>query len=209
MPASIHTSHRLVFFVPAIMYLVLVGLCAVWPAEIELAREAQRPRPEVDPEIARGRQVFRAYNCGACHTMQVRGDEHLAYEQDGRRIVPVLKADERYGTEASTAASYDYEDPAMLGTQRTGPDLFNVGRRLPGREWHHWHLYDPRSVSPDSVMPPYRFLYTTEPPPADDAEGYEEVELIETMGVPGNKLWATPDAVALVEYLISLKGGVK
>ena len=204
---SIHTSHRMVFWIPALMYLVLVALCAVWPAEIELAREAKAEKPIVDDIVARGRRVFRSYNCGCCHTMQVRGDEHLAYEREGRLIVPPLKADERYGDEATNAASYDYEDPAMLGTQRTGPDLFNVGLRLPGRAWHHWHLYNPRAVSPDSVMPAYRFLYTTEPPPADDAEGYEPVEVIQGLGVTTGTLWATPDAVALVEYLLALDGG--
>jgi cytochrome c oxidase cbb3-type subunit II len=47
----------------------------------------------------------------------------------------------------------------MLGSQRIGPDLANVGVRLPDANWHFRHLYDPTSVVPKSVMPPYRFLF--------------------------------------------------
>lgn len=92
-----------------------------------------------------------------------------------------------------------------MGTQRTGPDLSAVGKRLPDVQWHYWHLYNPQSVSPDSLMPPHRFLFTTEEPAEDVAVDYEEVLNIEGLGVPAPRLWATPDARALVEYLISLK----
>ena len=52
------------------------------------------------------------------------------------------------------------------------------------------------SVSPDSLMPPHRFLFTTEaPPPGREAE-YDKVTMIEGLGVPGNELWATPDCKA-------------
>ncbi len=53
-------------------------------------------------------------------------------------------------------------------------------------------------------MPPHRWLFTTERPPESVAADYDEVKVIEGLGVPGEKLWATPDARALVEYLLSL-----
>ena len=39
-------------------------------------------------------------------------------------------------------------------------ELTADGKPLPyTAAWHHRHLYNPRSVSEDSNMPPYRFLY--------------------------------------------------
>ena len=206
MAFNIHTSHRMIFWIPAILYVVLVWICAVYPAMQEAEREA-KTQPAISNALTqRGREVFLNYNCGACHTQQIRGDEHLAYESDGRRRVPALAADRRYGVMATDAAHYDHEAPALLGTQRTGPDLTGVGSRLPGAEWHHWHLYAPQVLSPGSIMQPYRFLYATERPTGDDAPDWEEVPTIDALGLGDKRLWASPDARALVEYLLSLQG---
>jgi mono/diheme cytochrome c family protein len=37
----------------------------------------------------------------------------------------------------------------------TGPDLTRLGVRQPDAEWHVKHLKDPRSLVPNSAMPPY------------------------------------------------------
>jgi cytochrome c oxidase cbb3-type subunit II len=50
-----------------------------------------------------------------------------------------------------------YDHPFQWGSKRTGPDLARVGGRY-SDEWHRAHLTDPRSVVPESVMPPYAFL---------------------------------------------------
>ena len=50
-----------------------------------------------------------------------------------------------------------YDHPFQWGSKRTGPDLARVGGRY-SDEWHRAHLVDPRSVVPESVMPPYAFL---------------------------------------------------
>jgi cytochrome c oxidase cbb3-type subunit II len=60
---------------------------------------------------------------------------------------------------APTAADYAYDRPHQLGTMRTGPDLLNVGARLPSRDWHLTHLYQPRSIFEWSIMPSYPFLF--------------------------------------------------
>ncbi len=207
MPFSVHTSHRAILLLPAGLYVVLVLLCAVWPALRLKAEEARTPRPPHDALVERGRAVYRSFNCVTCHTQQVRGYEAKAFDLEGRRVVPVFTADARFGTDAaSTAREYDWQDPPLLGTQRTGPDLLGVGLRLPGAQWHYWHLYAPRSVSPDSLMPPHAFLFTKDHPPPAEAMDYDEVVPIEGLGLePGERLWATPDAKALVEYLLSLK----
>ena len=205
MALNIHTNHRLLFSIPAVSYVILVAVCAIWPAMYEKELEADIPE-RFNSELAeRGFDLYGSYNCVTCHTQQIRGDERMATEVEGVRTVPVLAADARFGREkASTREEYAHQSPPMMGTQRTGPDLSSVGKRLPDSQWHYWHLYNPQSVSPDSLMPSHRWLFTTERPPESVAADYDEVKVIEGLGVPGEKLWATPDARALVEYLLSL-----
>lgn len=205
MALNIHTNHRMLFLVPAVIYLALVYLCAIWPAQIEQRAMQEVPRGPRDELVERGRELYGSFNCVTCHTQQIRGDQRKARDEDGVTVVPVLAADARFGREVATRAEeYAWQDPVFMGTQRTGPDLSSTGRRLPDAQWHYWHLYDPQSVSPGSIMPPHRFLFTTERPAGDEALDYEEVEVIEGLDVVGGKLWATPDARALVEYLLSL-----
>jgi cytochrome c oxidase cbb3-type subunit 2 len=205
MGLNIHTSHRMILLLPATIYLLLVVLCAVLPALAEQDLEAKIPKPFPNQLVDRGRELYKSFNCVTCHTQQIRGDARLAKVVDGVEVIPVLRADRRFGREPATRGyEYAHQEPPLLGTQRTGPDLISVGKRLPEPQWHHWHLYNPRSVSPGSIMPPHRFLYSTVKPPAKDGIEPERVYRIEGLGVPGKQLWATPDAVALVEYLISL-----
>jgi cytochrome c oxidase cbb3-type subunit 2 len=75
--------------------------------------------------------------------------------------------DRPWGERAGMAADYAHatrqdvwRNPAtLMGTERTGPDLTNIGRRQPSEEWHLMHLYDPRSVVPGSIMPSYPWLF--------------------------------------------------
>src|SRR5690606_8224310 len=94
--------------------------------------------------------VYVAEGCVACHTQQVR-----PLEQDapyGRPSAPgdyaLMKQQDFWRT-----------TPAMLGTERTGPDLTNVGARQPSEVWQYMHLYNPRSVVADSMMPAYPWLF--------------------------------------------------
>ncbi len=63
------------------------------------------------------------------------------------------------GAAPSVPGDYFYDRPHLLGTMRTGPDLLNIGVRQPSRDWHLAHLYNPRSVVPKSVMPPFPWLF--------------------------------------------------
>jgi len=63
-----------------------------------------------------------------------------------------------WGKRRTIAQDFLYDSPVMPGSQRIGPDLSNVGSRLPDVNWHLLHLYNPKIV-PDSPMPPYRFLF--------------------------------------------------
>ena len=48
--------------------------------------------------------------------------------------------------------------PVLWGTRRVGPDLTHEGR-LRSNDWHVAHFWDPQSVSPGSVMPPYPWFF--------------------------------------------------
>ncbi len=211
---NIHTSHRTIFFLSAGIYLLLVVAIAILPAMGEQQREADYVPLALSDAAEWGRELYRNdFNCVVCHTQQIRGDEHLKFEVLDPRSptgkswkVPVLEADRRFGQDEPTRGEeYAHQEAPMLGTQRTGPDLIAVGKRLPDFQWHHWHLFDPRSVSPDSVMPPYRYLYSTERPEAENGVEPQAVSTFDGLGVEGEVLWATPRAVAIVEYLLSLK----
>jgi cbb3-type cytochrome oxidase cytochrome c subunit len=143
-------------------------------------------------------------------------------------IVPVGPDMTRgWGAARSVAADFLYDQPVMLGSQRIGPDLANVGIRLPDANWHYRHLYDPTSVVPKSVMPPYRFLFEQRPSmtapgaeamrsPLSDmtvfsgsgtpfANGEALDSTAQHAPKPGFEIVPTEDARALVAYLLSLR----
>jgi mono/diheme cytochrome c family protein len=77
-----------------------------------------------------------------------------------------------------TAGDYTYETPHLLGTERTGPDLSNVGGKYPD-EWHKAHHRFPRKMKPGSIMPSFSFL--------SDEEMDALVAYLQTLGA-GRKL---------------------
>ena len=97
-------------------------------------------RPYTPLELA-GRDIYIREGCYVCHSQMIRS---LRDEVD------------RYG-HYSLAAESMYDHPFQWGSKRTGPDLARVGGKY-SDSWHVDHLIDPRSVVPESVMPPYKFL---------------------------------------------------
>jgi cytochrome c oxidase cbb3-type subunit 2 len=99
-------------------------------------------------------------------------------------------------------ADYVYDKPHLLGSMRTGPDLFNIGARQPSKDWHLGHLYQPRAYVPGSIMPAYPYLFVVK----DVAESDEQVVTIPPGHGPGGGrvVVATPDALDLVKYLQGL-----
>ncbi len=110
----------------------------------------------------------------------------------------------RPGKVQSVDEDYLYDQPVMLGTQRVGPDLANIGKRQPDATTLLTHLYDPRLTVTNSVMPPYRFLFekrklkTGEKPSADALPPGKDA-------VPGYEILPTADGRALAAYLQSLR----
>ena len=68
-----------------------------------------------------------------------------------------------WGARRSVAADYLYENPVQIGNSRLGPDLANVGARMPDASWHLLHLYEPRIQVKGSLMPAHRYLFETRP----------------------------------------------
>ncbi len=97
-------------------------------------------RPYTPLELA-GRNVYVREGCYVCHSQQVR---------------PLRDEVERYG-HYSLAAESMFDHPFQWGSKRTGPDLARVGGKY-SDAWHVQHMIDPRTLVPESVMPPYKFL---------------------------------------------------
>lgn len=93
----------------------------------------------------RGREVYIREGCWYCHSQYIR---------------PVTGETQRWGPLAQEG-EYAYDQPQMLSTRRIGPDLSRVGRKY-SNGWHAAHHWNPRHVKPDSVMPRFPWLYTTD-----------------------------------------------
>ncbi len=135
-----------------------------------------------------GRRIYVREGCMYCHSQQVRPEGYGADQT-------------RFWGRPSVPADYVYDRPHLLGTMRTGPDLMNIGVRQTSVEWHMIHLYNPRLVVEGSIMPPYPWLFELKRsvPPA------EYVLPLPDGSVPeGYVVVARPEAVALVQYLLSL-----
>nr|MBV6629573.1 cbb3-type cytochrome c oxidase subunit II [Oceanococcus sp. HetDA_MAG_MS8] len=136
----------------------------------------------------RGRDLYVSLGCVYCHSQQPRDPKQAP---DGAR---------GWGR-PSVPADYYYDEPHLLGTMRTGPDLLNIGARQPSVDWHLTHLYQPRAVVPGSTMPAYPFLFDlTDVVVADD----KVVKLPEDYQPVGATVVARPGAMDLVAYLKSL-----
>mgnify|MGYP003146940118 FL=1 len=145
---------------------ILVGTVVEF-APVFLIGGAVAPMTTLAPytplELA-GRDIYIAEGCNNCHSQQVRPFQHEAL---------------RYGP-ASTAAEGAYETPHLWGSKRTGPDVARLGGKYP-HLWHVRHMENPRSTSPQSIMPPYPHLLTT---PLDMGGLPGKMRGLRTLGVP-------------------------
>jgi ribosomal protein L7/L12 len=107
-----------------------------------------------------------------------------------------------WGVRQTVAQDYLYDHPVLLGSQRVGPDLANVGARISDVNWHLRHLYNPRLDVKKSTMPPFRFLFEKrkirENSPSSDALQLDSVPA-------GFEIVPTKEAKALAAYLVSLR----
>ncbi len=195
---NFHKDLKMLIIVAVGVYLVLVIFVSIVPATNLSYVE---PLPTAEPMTAQERQGLEVYvseNCMACHTQQVRN----------------IEMDKMWGDRPSIPSDFYYDkqrmdvwrqSPSILGSERTGPDLTNIGVRQPSETWHLMHLFNPRSVSPASIMPSYSWMFKAK----DSTEITKEDVVLnlskEFYNVPGKKIVAKPKALQLVAYLKGLK----
>jgi cbb3-type cytochrome oxidase cytochrome c subunit/cytochrome c553 len=134
-----------------------------------------QPKPglETQPYTAleqQGRDLYVSNGCMYCHSQFTRPGD----------VTP---------SRPSQAGQFSYDQPHQLGTIRTGPDLANIGLKR-GDRWELVHLKDPRSLSPNSVMPNFNYL--------SDAQLEAIVAYLNRLGNHQN---ASTDLMIPVKYL--------
>ena len=154
--------------VAALLAVVVGGIVEIAPLFWidNTVEKVEGMRPYTPLELA-GRNIYMREGCYVCHSQMVR---------------PFRDEVERYGP-YSIAAESMYDHPFQWGSKRTGPDLARVGGKY-SDEWHREHLKDPRSVVPESIMPPYAFLAERDLNAGDMAD---DLTSLSRLGVPYSK----------------------
>jgi cytochrome c oxidase cbb3-type subunit I/II len=127
------------FFVLSFVVLAVLPNQAL-EAEIAASRPTDLPAPSASE--LRGRAIYGREGCLNCHSQLVR-----MTPDDVRRFGPASRAWESEG-----------DFPQLWGTRRVGPDLAREHGKRP-RDWHLTHLYNPRLVVSESMMPAYPWLF--------------------------------------------------
>jgi cytochrome c oxidase cbb3-type subunit 2 len=149
---NIFNNHIKLYTTAGLLFLTLTFFTAIQPALQNQKNNA--PLPGTKPlsgDAMAGKHVFISEGCVGCHSQQVRN----------------VDMDKVYGSRPGMAADYAniertsiwVNTATLMGTERTGPDLTNVGIRQPSKEWNLMHLFNPRSVVNQSIMPSYEWLF--------------------------------------------------
>jgi cytochrome c oxidase cbb3-type subunit 2 len=190
-----YNDHKKLFSAALLFFLGLTLFVCLLPAfkNQKIYKPLPNSKVMTEQEI-RGKYVFIREGCVACHTQQVRN----------------VDMDKVFGNRPSIAADYSrnkrlnfFQNTAnLMGTERTGPDLTNIGQRQPSLDWHFTHLYNPRAVVPQSIMPSYRWLFLMKEnlDPSDT-----EVKVPDEFKKANTKIVASQDVQDLVAYLLYLK----
>ncbi|MDP1631020.1 MAG: cytochrome-c oxidase, cbb3-type subunit II [Caulobacter sp.] len=134
--------HSLALVIGILLVVSVGGLVEIAPLFwLESTIEKVKGVRPYTPLEQTGRDIYVREGCYVCHSQMIR---------------PLRDEVERYGP-YSLAAESMYDHPFQWGSKRTGPDLARVGGKY-SDSWHRDHLIDPRSVVPESVMPPYAFM---------------------------------------------------
>ncbi len=116
---------------------LLIVVILPWTTISEQPSDIFRPRTELEE---RGRVVYVENGCTYCHTQFVR---NIDWGLGAERV--------------AQSGDYIHDQPHLLGTERTGPDLSQEGGEHPD-DWHLAHFTNPRYVRPESIMPNWEFL---------------------------------------------------
>ena len=80
--------------------------------------------------VERGRRVYTANGCFYCHSQQLRAD-YAAADIDRDRD---YNQQAKWGQRRSAPRDYVFDRPVLLGKERMGPDLSNIGKAAPAEQ---------------------------------------------------------------------------
>ncbi len=169
----------------AVIYGLLAIVMGVIPGLVLSGTPPTAGLKPLTPDEQRGRQIYVSEGCAYCHTQNVRP----------------LQQDLVFGR-PSVAGDYAYSTPELLSDHRNGPDLTNIGARQPSVTWQYIHLWNPRAVVHDSIMPRYPWLFQIK---AKADSGDEAVPVPPGFAPNDEAVVATEQSRDLVAYLESLK----
>ncbi|WP_299183985.1 cbb3-type cytochrome c oxidase subunit II [uncultured Aquimarina sp.] len=194
---NLHKDHKNLVLLAFVVFVTLSIGVAIMPA---YQMEEYQPIPgmkDLTVQERRGLSIFVSEGCVACHTQQVRN----------------IEMDKMWGDRPSLASDYYYskqrmdiwrQSPSLLGSERTGPDLTDIGNRQPSQDWHLLHLYNPRLVVEASVMPQYSWMFHTSDTSYVDSDAITLPQSITKMK-GSDVVVASRDALDLIAYLKSLQ----
>lgn len=189
-------NHKKLFLTSLGLFVFLTMLVAIIPAIHNQENNAPLPGSEpLSGDALKGKAIYIANGCVGCHTQQVRN----------------IDMDKVWGERPSIAADYagihrtDFwrNTATLMGSERTGPDLTSIGSRQPSVDWQLLHLYQPRAVVKESIMPAYQWMFEYKEKPGKNDKVLNVPA--EFMNGRKGKIVAGPEAMQLVAYLLSLK----
>ena len=193
---NIFNNHLRLYITAGLLFAFLTYLTVIMPAFQN--QNNNLPLPGSKPlmgDAKAGKLIYIGEGCVGCHSQQVRN----------------VEMDKVFGSRPGMAADYAnigrtslWQNTAtLMGTGRTGPDLTNVGNRQPSLDWNLMHLFQPRSVVAQSIMPAYEWLFEIKENPAN-TDVIVPIPIQFLHGKKG-KVVATKKALQLVAYVQSLK----
>ena len=176
--------------------------------------------PELQPFTNALAANVKDWNGALPKTFLTTGDKEIADEMIQRVNAAGVKSEIRivatgvdlargWGVRRSVAADFLYDNPVQLGSLRAGPDLANLGVRAPDANWQLAHLFAPKSVTPNSTMPSFRYLFTVKKKADGAAPSPDALNLKgEFAPAAGFEIIPTIEAKELAAYLVSLRANV-
>lgn len=193
---NVFNNHKKLYTIAGLLFLGLTYITVIMPALQNQKNNA--PLPGTKPlsgDALAGKNIYVAEGCVGCHTQQVRN----------------VEMDKMFGSRPGIAADYAHlkrmsvwkNTSTVMGTERTGPDLTNVGARQSSRDWNLMHLFNPRSVVPQSIMPSYEWMFEVK----DSVTTTDVVVAMPASFLYGRtgKVVAKKEALQLFAYLLTLK----
>ena len=194
----------------AVIVVPYLKMRSLAPVMMSAEPDAKIFYPKRTGRIADGAKIYAENGCYLCHSQVVRptyaGKDLYRPDWGGQQN------DEARGDTRRETNAYDFtgETFAQIGTNRMGPDLSNLGRRMDvlqaqgidAERWLYAHLYNPRNDPQrwDSTCPPHPFFFEKR-----EIKGAGSPDALAVDAGAGRELVPRAAAKALVSYLMSLK----